>query len=326
MNATLSIPDGFAAGKYTTSSFTLSERIGYLSFSSKTGLMTETATVSVNVYDGNGNSKVLESGDAISVSVNTEKSTAVEGTNFQFAGKKEIVIDSGKSTGSTTLEIIGEPEEGKDLIVLDLDLGEKYNAGQTIQMEITILGSAFSKAGGKWVINEFITDAEYMKSMWIYEDSEYEKQLGKFPEFNAEDSFEIDLETGVFTPSFKSGFKNYFIGVSNIQKDKEIALRGFGTSEQLQMLKFDNINRYFSDSQTSEEKTALVAIRMITDEESGEELLDMYIIDYNPTDFLSILYEYYCLYPDNRPTTESSPGSGMLTSGAYLNLTFKRAE
>lgn len=327
ITASLEIPAGFKAGKYIANTFSLSEKLGYLSFDSKASLLTQTLTVQVTVYDEQGSRKTLEKGDKIAVSVDTENSTAVEGTHFSFEGDKAVTIDAGKGTGSVKIKLVGdEAVQDHDKIVLKMDLGEKYSAGDNISTTITILGSAFSKMAGKWIINEFVTDKDWMATENYLADMGYdlEEQLGKYPVFNAEDAFTIDIENNIFTPSFKSGFKNYFIGESTIVKDKEIIRRSMGVKENLQMFSLDNINRYFSDSQTSDDKNALIAMKITADEKTNQDLLVLYIIDYEPKDFCNFLYEF-SIDPTIRPTCATG-GPNTLMSGAFLNLTFKKAE
>lgn len=335
ITASLEIPTGFKAGKYIVNTFSLSDKLGYLSFDSKASLLTQTLAVQVTVYDEQGNRKTLEKGDKIAVSVDTENSTAVEGTHFSFEGDKAVTIDAGKGTGNVKIKLVGdEAVQDHDKIVLKMDLGEKYSAGDNLSTTITILGSAFSKMAGKWVINELISDKDWMATEnwladWGYD---LEEQLGKYPEFNSEDALEINTVNGTFIPSFKSGFKNYFLGESLISKDKEIIImKGMEGNTTMQMFLINNVNRYFSDSQTSEDKTALIAMSLITDENTQNELLDLYIIDYEPKDFMTMFYEYTSIDPTIRPTCatggpDKQTGLNRVTTGTYINLTFKKAE
>ena len=52
------------------------------------------------------------------------------------------------------------------------------------------------------------------------------------------------------------------------------------------------------------------------DEETEEELLDLYLIDYYPTDFLQFYYEWF-MFDTNKPCATMTY--------VFLNLTFKRA-
>ena len=324
VTATLSVPQGFQPGQYMTNVVTLSGKIGYASFVSKNSIMTDKINVSLAIYDGQGNMKRLEKGDKIAVRVNTEKSTAVEGTHFKFSGEKVVTIEPGKNSGTISLDIIGEPVKDKDLIVLDIEAGDKYSIGQNISAYISIAGSTFNKLGGKWVIDKIVTDKEYMKGMWGFDASNEEEQLGAFPVLNTEDSFTIDVEAATFTPDFKSGFKNYFTGVSNITKDMTVILRGIGSKTDLQTFNFDNINRNFSAKTNSDNKNAIVGIQLIKNE-TGEDILDMYIIDYTPTDFLGMLVEFGTIDASIKPTTATG-GKDTLEPLSGINVTFKKAK
>ena len=83
----------------------------------------------------------------------------------------------------------------------------------------------------------------------------------------------------------------------------------------LQMLLLKNVNRYFSATQTSEDKEALIAVRNIEDE-NGETLLDVYIIDYNSKSFAYPMFEDYGMYEGTKPTAAMS--------GMQINFTLKK--
>ena len=314
VSLTLGLPEGWIGGNYTMSEYELSGKLGYLSFERKTQLMTDRVIASLNIFDANGAPKALVNGDEITVSVNTEKSTAIEGTDFKFADdKKAVVIAAGASTGDITLELIGdELAEGHDKIVLTFSAGDKYELGQYFETEITIVGSEWKKFNGKWVLNEFLTDAEYIKSeMWLTDDD-----MVGFPAVAEGDALTIDVEAGLFKPEFTSDFKNFFIGESNIKKaDPYQIMAGMGDRRMLQMLELDNTNRNFSANSQSEDKVSYVGARIIVDETTNEELLDLYLLDYLPTDFLSIYFDYG-MFNETKPTAT--------TTCVFLNLTFKK--
>ena len=73
----------------------------------------------------------------------------------------------------------------------------------------------------------------------------------------------------------------------------------------LQMLRLENVNRYFSASQVSEDKVAYVGVRNIKDD-NGETRLDLFILDYDPKDFFSSLVEWGCFEPTKPTATMSS--------------------
>ena len=84
VTVSLKLPLGFTGGRYPASTFTLADKIGYKSFETKTGLMTEKAEIVVNIVDGNAKNKIMEKETKIPVKVVADKSTAIEGTHFEF--------------------------------------------------------------------------------------------------------------------------------------------------------------------------------------------------------------------------------------------------
>lgn len=317
VTVTIVPPDGFAAGKYVSSTITLSDRLGRFTFINSTATMTSKVTVSANIYDDSDNRLTLQNGDEIPVTVNTEKSTAVEGVNFKFADdKKAIVFPKGSNTGTVTLEFMGDAvDDAANTIVLDFDSSNgKYGSGQYVEVTITIIGPIWNSLDGKWQINELITTKEYMIGMWGIDDT----QLNGFPVFNENDMFVINTSTDTFTPMFESEFKNYFIGESHMTAEEEYSLHIDAVeTADLQLFNLDNTNRNFSATSESSDKNSYIGLRFITDDETDEQLLDVYLIDYHPTDFLTIFDEYY-FYNDSRPV--------LTMSSTFIQATFKKVE
>ena len=314
VSLSLDLPGGWTAGNYAMSEFVLPDKLGYISFERKSQFMTDMLIATVNLYDVNGNPKVLVNGGEVEIAVVTGESTAIEGTDFKFSDKKVAVFEPGAKSATVKLELIGDDvAEGHDKIVLSIVPGEKYEMGQYVKSEITIAGSEWNKFSGKWVLNEFVTDAAYIQGeMWLSDED-----MAGFPVADAKDAFTIDLANGLFMPEFTSDLKNFFIGESNIVKSEPYVLvAGMGEKRTLQMLQLDNTNRNFSAASQSEDKISFVGARIITDEETKEELLDLYLLDYKATDFLK-LYIDYVMYNETKPMAT--------TTCVFLNLTFKKA-
>lgn len=315
VTASLEIPQGWTAGSYTTSEVTLADKLGYATFRSKKQLMTDKVVVAVELYDAEGNARRLAEGGEVAVKVNTEESTAAEGTHFRFADKKAAVIPAGSNEGEVTIEMIGDAvEEGCDKIVLEIDTEEMFELGQYGKLEISIAGADWNKFEGEWVLNEFVTDAAYIQNeMWFSDED-----MAGFPQVAEGDSFIIDLESGQFIPEFESDLANFFIGISDINRSEEYTLTaGMGDKRILQMMELNNTNRNFSAKSQSEDKVSLVGARIIKDETTQEDLLDLYILDYKATDFLT-MYIDYGMYNETKPVATSTC--------VFLNLTFKKAE
>lgn len=322
VKASLELPEGFTAGKYVTSEFALSGPVGVISFSSKRGLLTAAAVISADVLTADGSTLLpLQNGDEIAVSVNTEKSTAVEGTDFKFKNdKKAIVIEPMKSSGSVELEYIGsETVEGNKTIVLDIALNGKYSGGQYISTTIEVLGSYWNMLGGKWVINELLTDAAFFEKAYSTGCSKYDL----LPVLNTNDSFEIDLENGLFKPSFESSFKDYFIGEANITKNAEVTYHSgleetFRDQTTVQSFVLDNVNRYFSATEKSEDKEGYIGARII-DGDNGEKLLELHVFDHTSKSFMPELLVVYEMYGTEKPVAT-------LYAPTAIIATFKKAK
>lgn len=325
--AEITVPDGFKAGKTVKSSFTISDKLGYVSFAGKKTIMTETAAIEIDVLSANGlEMKVAEDAE-FEVAVNTEKSTAVEGTNFKFTDGKTVKVAKGQSSGKLQLEFLGEEaDEEHNVLVLDLVDNAKYGRGQNIQMTVTISGSIWKIFNGKWKIEKIVNDVEELTAAWEWCGETAESMTG-FPEFNADDSFTIDFSTGTFIPDFKSSFKNYFIGTSNFTTcgqpkwygDKAYNIKF--SRDQMYMayvIELDNVNRYFSATQTSKSKLAYVGLSIDVEDQN---LLHFIVIDHEATTFLikaaennkEILYNGF-----ERPTAN--------TGGTGFEVTFTKVE
>lgn len=310
---TLDVPEGWIAGNYPMSQANLSKKLGYVSFEKASLGLTGSAEILVSVYDGTGKTIALENDAELTVSV-AEASTAEENTHFTLSSKT-ITIPAGSKSAKFTVEMVGDEAVAEhDKIVLVLDPGAKFSIGDYQEIEIAIWGSAWAKLNGKWVMNEIVTTAEVLDGSW-YGMCTYEG----IPEFNAADAITFDVANAKAICEFESSYKNYFLGESNIAKKDNLFMRtGMGgAGVDLLLIEFDNINRFFSGLEVSEDKSALVGFRIITVEETGEELLDMYVVDHTSKSFMPELLDFGMYDPE-------SPVATM--TGTWLNATFKKAE
>lgn len=316
--ATLVPPAGFKAGQYVSSAWTVSELVGYVSFDSKKALLAGSTSIKLSIYDEQGNFKSLTSADEFTVSVDPA-STAVEGTHFKFTNGNTITVGQGESTGSLQIEFLGDaPEEGHDQIVLDLVSGARYGMGQYDQVTVNIAGSAFDVFSGKWVISEIIDDKESVMDSWY----EPESGMTGFPEFDAADAFTLDFENAAFIPAFNSKFKNYFIGESSITPAGEYTISGLDMTRRkinVQLLLLDNVNRYFSDSESSEDKEGYIGLAMSEDQTT----LRLFVLDHESTSFLinseADMKEWgMSIYDSTKPTAT--------TGGVCIEVNFTKSE
>lgn len=313
VSLTLNLPDGLDAGWYKTSEYTLQDKFGYLTFRNAKAMLTDTLDVDIHVSDREGVSQAAYGAGTVTVTIDTEKSTAVEGTHFCFVEAPQFSLSEGDIKKSLRIAAIEDhPQAGCDKIVLNIQHEEKFGLGQVQELELTLLGRGWSSLDGKWQIDTLITDSLYMESIW----KETCTALDSLPKFNSSDALTFDLATSSLSPSFRSAFKDYFIGSSDITKGESLDIDlGNGETASIQTFVLNNTNRYFSPDELSEDKESLVGFRMISDSETQEEMLDMYVIDYTSKTFMPEL-DSLGMYAAEKPVA--------VAPGFFLNAVFKK--
>ena len=310
LSLTVEVPEGFTAGKYTTSEYTLQDKLASLSFSAGYKMTCDSLDITFKALDRIGQPKVLNSDAEIRLSVNKEKSTAEEGTDFAFADSSRYVIKKGQSQGSLKIRSLNpHPAEGKDKIVLDLTFGEKYEGGEMTELEISLLDTLWKHLDGTWVADSLITDSLYMDRYWEGSFT----GMDMFPKYNQNDKISISLDEASFTPSLRSEFKNYFIGESSLRKGNIITIDcGEGSPTELQTFWLDKTNRYFSAEEKSEDTESLIGLKFFPD---NTDSLDLYLIDHTSRSFMPEL-DSLGKYAPEKPAAASP--------GLFLNLIFNR--
>ena len=311
VNLTLSAPEGWTVGKYPMSESNLSGKLGYISFDKSSLGLTGSAEVTVSVYDEQGNAKVLENDATLAISV-AESSTAAEGTHFTLS-TKNVTIPAGSKSATFTVAIMGEEAVADhDQFTLVLDPGAKFSIGNYDEIAINIWGSAWSKLNGNWKMIEVSPEAT---AMW----GDMVTGMDQIPSVVEGDGFTIDIAAMKFIPNFKSTFCNYFIGEANIAKDKTVVNfgQGVGNKFSLQLISFDNTNRYFSAKEQSSDKVSLVGIAFEEGDTAGDEILRMYIVDHTSKSFMPELLEYD-MYQKEKPVA--------VDYGNFISATFKKVK
>ena len=309
VSLTVEVPDGIGNGKYMTSEFTLQDKLAYFSFPASYSMVADSIDVEFDAYDRKGKAKVLGREATITLSVDTEKSTAVEGEDFIFADSAHFVISQGQSTGKLKLKALKpRPAEGRDKVVLNLGFDEKYGAGTDCQIDL--LDTLWSTLNGEWKIDTLVTDTTYMRKYW---DESY-TGMELMPKYNMSDAMTFDLKAASLNPKLRSGFKNYFLGKSIMKKAGSMDLDlGNGETAALQTFLIDNTNRDFSEDSKSEDKESYIGLRIIEGEEA--DTLDLYVIDHMSKSFLPELVTEERYAPE-KPVAASP--------GLFLNLTFTK--
>ncbi len=291
---------------------TPTEKVNYLySFEKKSYGVVDETTITFSILNAKDASTINAEEDIHITLAVDPSSTAKEGEDFELPSK-EITILKGKHDVEFTIKAktTNPKAEANTIVLKPVFSGDNFVAGQYPTVKVVLVGSFAKNLVGTWVMNELVTDREYMVSMWGIEDD-----YVNFPEFNAEDQMTFDA---TLVPGFKSGLKNFFIGEATYENAGSYLLQGM-TPIQLQVLKLTGVNRNFSASSQSENKVAYIGVRNI-DDGSGNDLLDVYLLDFVPTDFAQTAVMYQCY----EPFDESGFYAAM--SGSYVNFTMKKAQ
>lgn len=310
LNLSVEVPEGYVAGKYITSGFTLPDKLAYFSFAKDYLMMTDSLEISFTANDRSGKRLNLTSDAEVSLTVNKEKSTAEEGVDFAFSDSTRFIIAGGQNTGSLEIRSLNpNPKDGKDKIVLNINFNEKYSIGETAEVEISLLDTVWRHLDGSWNIDTLVTDSLYMDRYW----NGVCTAMDKLPKYNERDKFTVNMKELFLSPSFRSGFDDYFSSTSDLRKGTALRIDlGDGTSADLQTFWLDDTNRYFSPDQKSEDKESLIGLRFFP---NNTDSLDMYIIDYTSKSFM----------PELESTGKYAPEKPVAASpGLFFNLTFTR--
>ena len=315
VSLSLQIPEGFTAGKYAMSEFKLQDNYGYLSFGSARGFIADTTSYAISISDSTGKAKVLSKKATFSFSVNTEKSTATEGEDFQILGSSELVLPAGKSYTEFIIAPIGDtPKKGRDKIVLNITSDEKFAAGKFAEMELNILRSDLSVLDGRWQIDTLLTDSLHFESIWGTQCTGYDL----VPKYNFSDRFDIYFLNGLFDPSFRSGLKQFFTGDSNIAFGEELEITDLeGNAKTVQMISLDKTNRYFSSEEASADTLSYVGVYLYKEviDEVEEDMMEFYFLDHTSKSFMPEL-ESGNIYDAEKPVATDPK--------LYLCATFRR--
>ena len=283
VSLTLQIPEGFVAGKYPTAEFTLQDKFGYLTFETPESFLADTTSYAIVLCDSTGRMKAISQETPVSFSVNTEKSTATEGVDFEIlssiatipAGAGYAVVDIAPLKTSFG--------DGKDKVVLDIHADEKFETGLNTELEITIIRPELQQLEGNWMMNSVVTDSLYFESVWGAECTGYDL----LPEFYSYSIMSFSLYDATFSPTLSMGLENYFIGLSNISMGPEIEIvDAEGNPKSVQLVSLDNTNRYFSKTESSEDTVSYVGIYLYENPENQSKMLEFYILDHTSKSFM----------------------------------------
>ena len=99
LSLSVSLPEGFEAGKYTHSEYILHDKFAFVSFAAKHRSMIDSTNVLFSLKDKSGNAKTFNKDIDILMNVDIEKSTALEGVDFIFSDSTWFTIAAGETVG-----------------------------------------------------------------------------------------------------------------------------------------------------------------------------------------------------------------------------------
>ncbi len=313
VSMTVEQPEGMEGGKYMTSEYTLQGLIANVTLSGTYGILADSTYVKFSLTDDKGRAKTLSRDTEITLLVDKEKSTAVEGVDFEIADSSHFTLQAGQKGGEFKLRTLNQKaQSGKDRIALSIGYEPSLGAGESITMDIDIMDKKWNALNGKWVIDTLVTDTTYMMKFWGDKCTGY----NLFPKYNRTDAVSFELDECQFKPDFLSYFYFYFTGQANLRRNTAISLDlGNGESVDLQTFIIDNTNRDFSKDSQSEDKESVIAMRILEGIEDAADTLDFYVIDYISKSFMPEL-EAMGKYAPEKPVA-ASPGQ-------FINITFTK--
>ena len=280
----LEIPEGFVAGKYPTSEFMLQDKFGYLTFEMTHSFVADTTSYAIVLCDSTGRIKALSKDTPVSFSVNTEKSTAIEGVDYEFVSPADAIIPAGAAYA--VLDIVplkASFEDGKDKVVIDVHADEKFETGINPELEITLIRPELKKLDGNWIMESVVTDSLYFETTWGAECTGYDL----LPGFNSYSLMGFSLYDATFSPMLSKGLEDYFIGMSSMIMGPEAEIvDADGNTKTVQLISLDNTNRYFSKEEVSEDKVSYVGVYLYESPETQAQMLELYILDHTSKTFM----------------------------------------
>lgn len=228
-------------------------------------------------------------------------STAVEGVHFRFTNGKTINIPAGQNKGTVKIELIKQ-EAGKDKIVLKIkELPSIFKPGNYNVANIVVFGSLYDKLEGSWAYKA-MTNVEWweLNNQWTGDD------LSLLPKKNSADDVLTFSEEGL-SVSLKGDLKNYFRNskVTNMGEVTERLQEIPGLPvPSVKILLIKALANVAFSTNTIKEREAEIGFRVFV--EGGQEILEVTVRDYEPTDFLQKTYAMYKNFGDT-PVMKSTP-------------------
>lgn len=222
-------------------------------------------------------------------------STAVPGEHFEIVGgvQELVMVGRYKATADVTLRFL-KHEEGKDKLILRLHDGGLFERGNFTTTTVTVSGpTTFKSLAGKWAYSEFSSESFIRRMAGYIDPTDCDNlPLGNSPTDMIE---------------FVAGTSNT-LNVDGVRGDLAKYLRNcvveFGDESPWRLYEYtdmptrDVITLYLEKANVNysatnvNERRVFVGVRLLNQNQS----LELRIVDYEPTDFLTQSY-YDQLHP-----------------------------
>lgn len=295
-------PTGFKIGVGSYTSVELLGNTGVImSFDHASGSLTESTSYEVTLETMTGEVYKVKDETKLTVEVDPS-STAVEGTHFSFEGGKYVTIPKNKNKGTVSVKFL-KKEEGKDKLVLRLAARDGYAYGNNPSIAITINGPYL--LAGTWAFDK-VSNLAFYQDMWG-------EDITVFPTGTSADQIKFEGSSHqeyTFIPILSGDLKNYFGTESckvtykgEFEKLIEEESSRYQVTAKIAVLQFPSVNVNFSAANTKD-RAAVVGFRII--ESDGKDVLECTIDDFEPTDFMTNIYDMMKDYGED-PIMKSAP-------------------
>lgn len=217
-------------------------------------------------------------------------STAVLGEHYEIVGEAQELVMVGryKSTADVTLRFL-KHEEGKDKVIFRLHEGGLFERGNFSATTITVSGpTTFKALVGKWAYNGEFPSESFIRRMAGYVDPNdcdnlpLDNRLTDIIEFvaGADNTLNIDQVQGDLTKYLRNCKAEFGEeGPWRLYEETGMPTRDVIT------LYLEKANVNYSATNISERRV-FVGIRLL----DKSQMLELRIVDYEPTDFLTRSY------------------------------------
>ncbi len=307
-------PHGFQLGKISSLTISLGNKLGIVSFKlPKIDIYedAEETPIVIGLYDNQN--KLLKTERKLPLIIGVDpSSTAVEGENFEFVNKEDLAFAPSSSEAILLIKP-KKYDKAKNKLVLRISEDNAYDIGSNYKINITLREDVQLLMSTKWRLSAISPSKKDFTTVWGLADAD----MAGYPVIeDGQDNFiTLDFAKNLLTTDFKNTLKNFFKESSAIVKDGKFEVRDIGVKKEINRYSLDNVNRYFSATEQSEDRQAYIALELAKDDKE-EDVLLLYLIDYNSKTFAVSMAEF--LYKPEKPTVTDQ--------GSYMTLSFKRAE